>query len=73
LGSKADVSNRIHTHVEPKRATQETDAIAMDRRVPTCNICDVEAEVDEPLAVIEREGNRESSPAQEPGFEGGQA
>jgi hypothetical protein len=49
---------------------QQRGAVAVDTRVRTCNICEAEIEVDEPLVVIEREGERETSLADEPDLRG---
>lgn len=43
------------------------------RRTPevrTCNICEADIEVDEPLVVVERDGERETSLADEPDLRG---
>jgi anti-sigma B factor antagonist len=40
----------------------------METRVPRCKVCEAEIEVEEPLVVIERDGERESSLAREPGL-----
>jgi anti-sigma B factor antagonist len=42
----------------------------METRVPTCNICEAEIDVDEPLVVLGREGERETSLAHEPELRG---
>jgi hypothetical protein len=44
--------------------------MTLDTRVPTCNICEAEIEANEPLVVIERGGERETSLAQEPDLRG---